>query len=291
VEGSESVGLGRISFDLSRRAVTRQRHVVFVAASAAAHAALLATVIFLVPAPARPGHDWVVAYLLNPAAMGGGNGGPPRTNRSNPPAGVGPRMGRPSARHRFARSETHRVRITIIPRAHDAAAATARLPAPPAAEKVPPNLVAARVRTEPVAASGPVRADSHTTASSFGSGGAVPFGGRAGETSFGVGGGSGSGGSLASADYDANPPPPYPARARRLGEQGTVTLRILVAADGSVANAEIAHSSGFDTLDRAALETVRTRWRFVPARRAGAPVKSWVLVPIRFALSEASAAD
>jgi periplasmic protein TonB len=291
VEGSESVALGRISFDLSRWAVARRRHVVFAAASAAAHAALLATIIFLVPAPDRPGHDWVVAYLLNPAAMGGGNGGPARANRSGPPAGVGSRMARPPARHRYARRGTHRVRITIIPRAHDAPVAPARLPAPPAAEKVPSHLIAARMRPSPVAASGPARADSHTTASSFGSGGAAPFGGRAGESSFGVGGGPGGGGSLASADYDANPPPPYPARARRLGEQGTVTLRILVAADGSVANAKIAHSSGFDTLDRAALETVRTRWRFVPARRAGAPVKSWVLVPIRFALSEASAAD
>jgi protein TonB len=64
-----------------------------------------------------------------------------------------------------------------------------------------------------------------------------------------------------------------------------VTLRVMVAADGSVKQIKIAESSGFDDLDESALKTVRTRWRFVPAHRGdGRPVASWVLVPIRFAL-------
>ncbi len=83
--------------------------------------------------------------------------------------------------------------------------------------------------------------------------------------------------------------PIYPAVARRREQQGTVTVRVLVGADGSVERAEIADSSGFDALDDAALDTVRSRWRFVPARRAGLAVESWVLVPIRFALLEANA--
>ncbi len=69
-----------------------------------------------------------------------------------------------------------------------------------------------------------------------------------------------------------------------------MTLRVLVGSDGVVRRAEIAESSGFDALDDAALETVRRRWRFVPARRGGTAVESWVLVPIRFALTEANAA-
>ena len=95
--------------------------------------------------------------------------------------------------------------------------------------------------------------------------------------------------SLAHADYASNPPPIYPAVARRREQQGTVTVKVLVGADGSVERAEIADSSGFDALDDAALDTVRSRWRFVPARHAGLAVESWVLVPIRFALLEANA--
>ncbi len=64
---------------------------------------------------------------------------------------------------------------------------------------------------------------------------------------------------------------------------------MLVGADGSAERVEIVRSSGFDALDRAALETVRTRWRFVAARRAGVRVSSWVVVPIRFALQEVRA--
>ena len=93
----------------------------------------------------------------------------------------------------------------------------------------------------------------------------------------------------AHADYASNPPPYYPASARRRAQQGTVTVRVLVGADGSVERAEISDSSGFDSLDDAALETVRSRWRFVPARHGGIAVESWVLVPIRFALLEANA--
>ena len=61
---------------------------------------------------------------------------------------------------------------------------------------------------------------------------------------------------------------------------------MLVEADGSVARVEIAQSSGFDALDRAAADTVRSRWRFVPGERGGANITSWVLVPIRFALRD-----
>ena len=91
--------------------------------------------------------------------------------------------------------------------------------------------------------------------------------------------------------YGENPPPFYPERARRKNEEGTVLLRVMVAADGSVARVEVAHSSGSDALDDAALETVRGRWRFVPAERGGVKVASWVLVPIRFALEEARTGD
>ncbi|MDB5108630.1 MAG: periplasmic protein TonB, partial [Candidatus Binatus sp.] len=117
-----------------------------------------------------------------------------------------------------------------------------------------------------------------------------------GSTGTGIGAGEGSGmpggGAgvvIAHADYGQSPAPIYPASARRREQQGTVILRVLVAADGSVERAEVAESSGIDVLDESALETVRSRWRFIPARRGAITLESWVLVPIQFALTSASA--
>jgi protein TonB len=70
--------------------------------------------------------------------------------------------------------------------------------------------------------------------------------------------------------------------ARRMGIEGTVVLRVVVAPDGSPTSVVVLQSSGSDILDASALETVRTRWRFVPARRNGMPVEDSVQVPIRF---------
>lgn len=90
-----------------------------------------------------------------------------------------------------------------------------------------------------------------------------------------------------SAAYLSNPPPHYPLAARRAGEQGTVTLRVLIARDGLPARVELEKSSGSNHLDAAALEAVRT-WRFEPARRGAESVESWLLVPIVFRLEGAS---
>ncbi|MCL5060438.1 MAG: energy transducer TonB [Candidatus Thermoplasmatota archaeon] len=86
------------------------------------------------------------------------------------------------------------------------------------------------------------------------------------------------------AGYLNNPNPPYPALSRRLGEEGTVRLSILVNPDGSVARLELARSSGHPRLDRSAMETVQSSWKFEPARRGGRPVAAWVIVPIQFTL-------
>lgn len=89
------------------------------------------------------------------------------------------------------------------------------------------------------------------------------------------------------AAYLRNPAPRYPLIARRNGEQGTVTLRVLVARDGTPARVTIEKTSGSPHLDDAALETVRS-WRFVPARRGEETIEAWVLVPIVFRLEAAS---
>jgi protein TonB len=85
------------------------------------------------------------------------------------------------------------------------------------------------------------------------------------------------------AAYLRNPEPAYPNASRRLGEQGTVQLRVLVSADGHAARVDLHRSSGFARLDEAAAAAVR-EWRFVPARRRTTPVEAQVIVPIVFRL-------
>lgn len=86
------------------------------------------------------------------------------------------------------------------------------------------------------------------------------------------------------AAYLANPEPPYPPAAKLRGEAGTVRLRVRVGADGRPEAVEVAQSSGHARLDRAAENTVRQHWRFVPAQRGGTPVANTVIVPIAFLL-------
>lgn len=86
------------------------------------------------------------------------------------------------------------------------------------------------------------------------------------------------------ADYLNNPRPPYPSLSRRQGEQGIVRLNILVNPDGSVARLELLKSSGYPRLDRSAMETVQSSWKFEPARQGDTPVAAWVIVPIQFTL-------
>jgi TonB family protein len=58
------------------------------------------------------------------------------------------------------------------------------------------------------------------------------------------------------------PAPDYPPRARREGQQGNVTIRFAVAADGQVTAAEVISPSPWELLNAAALRAVRERWRF-----------------------------
>ncbi|MDM7949621.1 energy transducer TonB [Hydrogenophaga sp.] len=86
-----------------------------------------------------------------------------------------------------------------------------------------------------------------------------------------------------SADYLNNPPPPYPPLSKRLGEQGQVVVRARIEVNGTASQVEIRTSSGFERLDRAALETVKG-WRYVPGKRGGVAEAMWFNIPIRFVL-------
>ena len=85
------------------------------------------------------------------------------------------------------------------------------------------------------------------------------------------------------ADYLQNPKPDYPPMSKRLGEQGTVLVRVLIGVDGLAQQGEIQQSSHFDRLDRAALATA-LKWRYVAGKRAGKPEAMWFTVPIAFVL-------
>lgn len=78
--------------------------------------------------------------------------------------------------------------------------------------------------------------------------------------------------------------PDYPARAFRSGRQGWVIVRLDVAADGSIAEAEIERALPAGLFDRAAERAVR-QWRFEPPRGGGL---SDCRVLIRFRLGQVS---
>lgn len=85
------------------------------------------------------------------------------------------------------------------------------------------------------------------------------------------------------ASYLRNPAPAYPLAARRVGQQGTATVRVLVTTEGLPARVNLEKSSGSPSLDNAAVEAVKG-WRFKPALRGTEPVEGEVLVPIVFRL-------
>lgn len=83
--------------------------------------------------------------------------------------------------------------------------------------------------------------------------------------------------------YKQNPLPHYPTVARRRGYEGQTLLRVQVLRSGRVGQIEISTSSGFEILDKAALESVKG-WIFVPGTQGGRTVDQWVMVPVRFSL-------
>lgn len=85
------------------------------------------------------------------------------------------------------------------------------------------------------------------------------------------------------ADYLQNPKPPYPRLSKKLNEQGTVVMRVLIGSNGEPMKAEIGKSSGFDRLDDSAATTVM-KWRYVPGKRGGVAEAMWFNVPINFVL-------
>ncbi|MEJ0028510.1 MAG: TonB family protein [Rhizomicrobium sp.] len=81
--------------------------------------------------------------------------------------------------------------------------------------------------------------------------------------------------------------PPYPAVARLAAHQGTVTLQLVISAQGDVASASVIRSSGFPELDQAAVAWVQAHWKYKPAMQNGAPVPSQAQAAVKFDLKQA----
>ena len=82
----------------------------------------------------------------------------------------------------------------------------------------------------------------------------------------------------------AGTPPVYPMESRRRHEQGTVRLRVVIDTDGRVKEISVASSSGFERLDKAALDAV-CHWRFQPQMQGGVAVEAVGTLPIPFRLA------
>lgn len=77
--------------------------------------------------------------------------------------------------------------------------------------------------------------------------------------------------------------PVYPRSARRKGHEGSTTVEIVVADDGTVSHADVVASSGYAELDAAALGAVRTA-RFAPATEDGVSVSGRLRLTFDFKL-------
>ena len=88
---------------------------------------------------------------------------------------------------------------------------------------------------------------------------------------------------LVEAEILSLPEPDYPVLSRKRGEEGRVVIELEISARGKVLKAEVANSSSYPRLDRAALEAVKAAI-FGPAIEYGRPVESVTKVAYRFEL-------
>ncbi|OJT95265.1 MAG: hypothetical protein BGN82_01440 [Alphaproteobacteria bacterium 65-7] len=81
--------------------------------------------------------------------------------------------------------------------------------------------------------------------------------------------------------------PPYPDISKRLNEQGTTVLKLLIGTDGRIKDASVQTSSGSERLDQAAVDWVKARYRYRPPTEAGNPVEAQTLLRIVWNLKDA----
>ncbi len=82
------------------------------------------------------------------------------------------------------------------------------------------------------------------------------------------------------------PRPQYPRLARRRGHEGDVAVKVFVDSQGRPDNVKLIESSGYNSLDNAAIEAAGDA-SFQPAQRLGRPVESDIILNFRFRLEDA----
>ena len=92
-------------------------------------------------------------------------------------------------------------------------------------------------------------------------------------------------GGIADGGVISRPAPEYPAASIENEEEGTVSIEIIVEANGSVSSARIAKSSGHNRLDNAALRAFKAG-RYKPKSDDGTPIRTRFIVKTNFSLNE-----
>lgn len=77
----------------------------------------------------------------------------------------------------------------------------------------------------------------------------------------------------------------YPDLSRRLSEQGTTVLKITIDTSGTVVEADVVKSSGYQRLDEAAVNMVKNKWHYTPAMQYGKPIQFTANINIVWKLS------
>ena len=75
----------------------------------------------------------------------------------------------------------------------------------------------------------------------------------------------------------------YPKAALMNEEQGVVSMKFLVSADGKVLESKLDKSSGFKSLDKAAITAI-TACKFKPGSKDGKPDSTWTKVEYNWTL-------
>jgi len=81
---------------------------------------------------------------------------------------------------------------------------------------------------------------------------------------------------------DSNVVPAYPQEARAVGKTGTVILKVVILANGKVADVEVMR--GDEPFVSAAIQAVKT-WHYEPARYQGQPITVYRIIRIPFKLT------
>jgi len=76
----------------------------------------------------------------------------------------------------------------------------------------------------------------------------------------------------------------YPKAALMNEEQGVVSMKFLISADGRVLESKLDKTSGFKNLDKAALSAV-SACKFKPGSKDGKPDSTWTKVEYNWTLS------